>query len=326
MSTEVSATDDSVSDVSAVAQSRRNRHRSSLSGAARFRPWWVPYLWMAAPVAVVITFYLYPFFNTFRLSLTDARPLTGMGDFVGFSNFSTLLGDDRFWNAALNSVVYALIVVPCLTFLPLLLAVLVRKNVPGIGLFRSLYYLPAVSSLVVIALAWRGILASNGPINNILVNSGLLSESIPFLTGRWWLLISATLITIWAGLPYYMIMYLAALVNVDKSLYEAAEMDGAGAVAQFFYVTIPGVRLMMALVATLTTIGSLKIFTEVHLLGGGSGGIANRSETLTMFIRRIGIDDPTYGSLGMGSAAAVFLFLMTLGFVILQQILNRKEA
>ncbi|MDO5678531.1 MAG: sugar ABC transporter permease [Propionibacteriaceae bacterium] len=313
-------------DVSNIAKSRRNRARSNLSGAARFRRWWVPYLWLVIPVLVVITFYLYPFFNTFRLSLTDAKPLTGQGNFVGLNNFVTIFSDPRFWNATLNSVVYALIVVPSLTLLPLLLAVLVKKHVPGIGLFRSLYYLPAVSSLVVISLAWSSILRGNGVLNNFLVNTGLIDNPVPFLTGRWWLIISACLITVWSGLPYYMIMYLAALANVDRSLYEAAEMDGAGAVSQFFHITIPGVRLMMALVATLTTIGSLKIFTEVHLLSNGTGGIGQQSETLTMYIRRIGISDPTYGSLGLGSAAAVALFVLTLGFIIIQQIINRKEA
>lgn len=313
-------------DAGLIGNSRRNRRRSNLSGAARFRRWWVPYLWLVLPVVVVVTFYLYPFFSTFRLSLTNAKPLTGQGDFVGLENFARILSDDRFWNATLNSVVYALIVVPCLTMLPLLLAVLVKKHVPGIGIFRSLYYLPAVSSLVVISLAWSSILRGNGVLNNFLADIGLIDNPIPFLTGRWWLIVSACLITIWSGLPYYMIMYLAALANVDRSLYEAAEMDGAGPVAQFFHITIPGVRLMMALVATLTTIGSLKIFTEVHLLSNGTGGIGQQSETLTMFIRRIGIADPTYGSLGMGSAAAVALFVLTLGFVILQQVLNRKEA
>lgn len=314
-----------MSEHAEIAYSRQNRRRSALSGAARFRKWWVPYVWIALPLAAVVYFYIYPFFNTLLLSFTNASPLTGQGDFVGLQSYERVLGDKKFWNATLNSLVYALLAVPLLTFLPLLLAVLVRKHVPGIGFFRSIYYIPAVSSLVVISLAWSSILKDNGMVNNFLVGIGLIDSGIPFLTGRWWLIISAVLITVWAGLPYYMIMYLAALANVDRSLYEAAEMDGAGTVSQFFHITIPGVRLMMALVATLTTIGSIKIFTELHLLSNGTGGIGGKSETLTMYIRKIGLD-PTYGSLGEGSAAAVMLFILTLGLVILQQVLNRKEA
>lgn len=295
----------------------------NLNGAARFRKWWVPWIWVALPLLVVGTFYLFPFINTFALSLTDANPLSGRGEFVGLTNYAMLMTDGSFWNAVLNSIVYAIVVVPLMTFLPLLLALLVRDHIPGIGFFRSVYYIPAVSSLVVISLAWQAILKDDGVLNNILQSAHITGEPISFLTGRWLLLLSAMLITLWQGLPYYMIMYLATLANIDKSLYEAASVDGAGPIRKFFTVTLPGVKVMVFLVATLVTIGCLKIFTEVQLLSNGSGGIGGRSQTLTMYIRKIGLD-PTYGSLGAGSAAAVFLFLMTIGFILASQRLNRK--
>ena len=315
-----------MTDHTLVANSRRNRRRSALSGAARFRKWWVPYVWLAIPVAVVVYFYIYPFFNTLLLSFTNASPLTGRGDFVGLQSYERVLGDKEILGTPRSTP----------SSMPTdSSAADDAAPAPGRArqeararhrlLFRSIYYIPAVSSLVVISLAWSSILKDNGMVNNFLVGTGLIDSGIPFLTGRWWLIISAVLITVWSGLPYYMIMYLAALANVDRSLYEAAEMDGASAVSQFFHVTIPGVRLMMALVATLTTIGSIKIFTEIHLLSNGTGGIGGKSETLTMYIRKIGLD-PTYGSLGEGSAAAVALFVLTLGLVILQQVLNRKES
>ncbi|MDO4411511.1 carbohydrate ABC transporter permease [Cutibacterium sp.] len=236
-----------------------------------------------------------------------------------------MFGDSVFWNAVLNSIVYAIIVVPFMTMLPLLLGVLVKEHCPGIGIFRTLFYLPAISSLVVIALAWSAILKDNGLVNNFLVGSGLIDSPVPFLTGRWWLIISSCLITLWSGIPYYMLMYLAALANIDKSLYEAAAIDGAGAVRSFFTVTIPGVKIIMGLVSTLSTIGCLKIFTEVQLLSNGTGGVGGRSSTMTMYIRDIGLD-PSYGSLGEGSASAVFLFVMTVGFIVIGQILDRRSG
>lgn len=302
---------------------QRKKATENLNGAARFRSWWTPWLWVGLPIVVVATFYIFPFFNTFALSFTDASPLSGQGKSVGFENYINLWQDPAFWNALLNSVVYAIIVVPLMTFLPLLLALLVRDHIPGIGFFRSIYYLPAVSSLVVISLGWQAILKDNGVVNNFLQDIHLVDQPVPFLTGRWLLLLSAMLITLWQGLPYYMIMYLATLANIDKSLYEAAAVDGAGAVRKFFTVTLPGVRIMVYLVATLVTIGCLKIFTEVHLLSNGTGGIGGQSETLTMYIRGIGLD-PTYGSLGAGSAAAVVLFCITIGFILVSQKLNRK--
>ncbi|WP_270974062.1 sugar ABC transporter permease [Trueperella sp.] len=296
----------------------------TVNGAARYRKRWVPWLWVGAPIVIVFIFYIYPFINTFILSFTDADPLSGRGDPVGLQNYMAMFKDPTFWTATLNSVVYALIVVPLMTMIPLLLAVLVKEWVPGIGIFRSLYYIPAVSSLVVISLGWQAMLKDDGWLNVLLKNIGVVDQPVPFLTGRWWLLISAMLITLWQGIPYYMLMYMAALANVDRSLYEAAEIDGANAFQRFFHVTIPGVRLMMALVATLVSIGCLKIFTEVQLLSNGTGGIGGRSQTLTMYIRGEGLD-PLYGSLGAGSAAAVFLFFITVGFIVLSQRLSDER-
>lgn len=296
---------------------------SGLNGAARFRPWWVPWLWVGLPSIAVLWFFLYPFFNTVLLAFTDARPLGG-GNWVGLENYRTLLTDSDFHQAVLNSVVYAICLVPPLTILPLLLALLVRDKLPGIGIFRSLFYVPAIASVVVVALAWTYLLQDDGLINVTLEKVNLLSEPLPFLSGRWMLLFSAMLISLWKGLPYFMILYLAALANVDRSLYEAAEVDGAGPIRRLWNITIPGVRVMMALVATLSMIQALKVFSEIHLLSNGTGGIGGRSSTMTMYIQQVGIADPTYGSLGLGSAASVVLFVMTLGFILGSQYFNRK--
>lgn len=302
---------------------RPTRVARDLNGAARFRPWWMPWLWLAVPIGVVAAFYLYPFLNIAFLSFTDASPLSGKGDFVGIENYQYILTDPTFWNAVGNSLVYALCVVPLIVILPLLLALLVKDRIPGIGVFRALFYIPAISSTVVVSLAWTALLKDSGTVNNLLLQMGLIDEPLAFLTGRWFLLFSAMAVTIWQGLPYYMIMYLAALSNADRSLYEAAAMDGAGPVRRFFTVTVPSVRVMMSLVGVLSMIGSIKVFAEVHLLSNGSGGIGGQSETLTMYIREVGLD-PTYGSLGQGSAGSVFLFLLTLGLLILSQRLDRK--
>lgn len=307
-----------------TARAGRSRPQEPLNGAARFRPWWMPYLWLAAPMAAVVAFYIYPFLNTVLLSFTDARPLGGGGDFVGLQNYRDLATDDAFWGALLNSVVYAVCVVPFLTYLPLFLALLVKDRVPGIGVFRSLYYTPAVASVVVVSLAWVYLLKDDGTINTVLQWAHLVDGPVPFLTGRWWLLVSSMLITLWKGLPYYMILYLSALANIDRSLYEAAEMDGAGAVRRFFTVTLPGVRIMTYLVASLSVISGVKVFSEVYLLSNGTGGVGGASETLAMYIQKVGIADSTYGSLGLGSAASVALFVLTLGFIIASQRLNRK--
>lgn len=294
------------------------KKKEYLNGAARFRPAWVPIVWIALPVLAVICFYIFPFFNTVYLSFTDTTPLQSPGPLVGFDNFRTVLSDPQFWSAVGNSVLYAVCVVPLMVFLPLLLALLVRDYVPGIGVFRCLYCIPALCSLVVISLAWTSLLQFDGSFNHFLMGIGLIDNPIPFLTNRWLLLFSAMLITLWQGLPYYMVLYLAALANTDKSVYEAAEVDGAGPVRRFFVVTVPSVRIMMYLVGVLCTIGCLKIFTEVYLLGGPN----SPAKTITMYLREQ--TDVTYGNIGLGSAASVLLFLLTVGFIVASRKLNAK--
>ena len=303
---------------------RRGRPAPVLSGAARFRRWWVPYVWAILPAAAVATFYVYPFFNTVILSFTDAKPLGGGGAFVGLSNYLTVLADPDFHRAVVNCLVYAVVTVTLLVLLPLLLAVLVQKTVPGIGVFRSLFYVPAIASVVVVALAWSFLLKDNGSINELLMAIGVVDGPVPFLTQRWWLLASSMAVSVWKGLPYFMILYLSALANVDSSLHEAAEMDGAGAVRRFWTVTVPGVKVMMFLVGVLAAINAMKVFSEVFLLSNGSGGIGGRASTLAMYIREVGIADSTYGSLGQGSAASVLLFLLTIGLILASRRFNSQ--
>lgn len=281
-------------------------------------------MWAILLAAAVATFYVYPFFNTVILSFTDAKPLGGGGAFVGLSNYLTVLADPDFHRAVVNCLVYAVVTVPLLVLLPLLLAVLVQKTVPGIGVFRSLFYVPAIASVVVVALAWSFLLKDNGSINELLMAIGVVDGPVPFLTQRWWLLASSMAVSVWKGLPYFMILYLSALANVDSSLHEAAEMDGAGAVRRFWTVTVPGVKVMMFLVGVLAAINAMKVFSEVFLLSNGSGGIGGRASTLAMYIREVGIADSTYGSLGQGSAASVLLFLLTIGLILASRRFNSQ--
>ena len=184
---------------------RKSAQTRSLNGAARFRPGWVPWLWVTLPVLAVISFYIYPFITTVYVSFTKTKPMGRIGRFVGIDNFTAVLSDPEFWQSLTNSLIYAVCVVPLMVLLPLLLALLVKSHVPGIGFFRALYYLPAISSLVVISLAWRYLLDQRGPINNMLASWGL--DPIPFLSNQWLILFCAMIITLWQGLPYYMILY-----------------------------------------------------------------------------------------------------------------------
>ncbi|KOG30608.1 carbohydrate ABC transporter permease [Streptomyces resistomycificus] len=293
-------------------------------GAALYRRWWLPWLWMAPAIVGTTVFGVFPFLNTILVSFTDAKPLGGAYDLVGLDNYTRMLSDPDFWLATRNSVLYAVIVVPLMVLLPLLLAILVEKNLPGIGFFRSAFYTPVLASSVVVGLSWQWLLSDQGLVNTWLQKAHIIREAIPFLSDSWLILLSAMGLTLWKGLGWYMIFYLAALGNVPKELHEAAAVDGAGAFRRFWHITVPGVRQSMMLVGTLTGIGSLRVFTEIYMLGGSTGGPGGADRTLPFYIRDVGLD-PLTGNAGYGAAVSVALFALTLGLTLLAQRLTKED-
>ncbi|WP_424210904.1 carbohydrate ABC transporter permease [Streptomyces sp. BI20] len=316
-------------DAAGPAGDRREKKRRKQAKAAmeadtglRHRKWWTPYLFLLPGLVMVTLFSLWPFINTVILSFTDAQILRG-GGFVGFDNYARALGDADFWVATGNSVLYLLVVVPALVFLPLALAVLVQTKIPGIGFFRSAFYTPVIASAVVVGLIWQWVLRSDGLVNTVFQKLSIISEPIPFLTDSTMLLVSAMIVTIWKGLGYYMVFYLAALGNVSTSLYEAAALDGAGPVRRFFSITVPQVKPMMLLVGTLSAISALRVFTEIYILGGESGGPGGGARTLPFLIRQVGLGFT--GETGYAAAISMLLFLLTLIFSLLGRRLSKGD-
>lgn len=279
-----------------------------------------PWLFAAPGLLVVGAFSLYPFFSTLVNAFTDRRTLVP-GTFVGLDNFQELLHDEMFWIGLRNSTLYVLGVVPALVILPLLLAMLVQRHIPGITFFRSAFYTPVVASIVVVGLIWVWMLDDRGLINSLLEAVGI--GKVGFLSDQWLLLLSAMTVTVWKGLGYYMIIYLAALANVPRELHEAASVDGAGAVRRFFTVTVPAVRSTMVLVAALASVSAFKVFSEVYLMAGPSGGPAGEDTTLVMLVQRVGTG--LSGRVGYASAISVVIFVVTVGLMLLVLRADRKE-
>ncbi|MFD4556752.1 carbohydrate ABC transporter permease [Streptomyces sp. NPDC058469] len=279
-----------------------------------------PWLFAAPGLLVVGAFVLYPFASTVANSFTDRRTLIP-GHFVGFANFRELWHDDMFWTGLRNSTLYIVGVVPALVVLPLLLALLVQKNIPGITFFRSAFYTPVVASIVVVGLIWVWLLDERGLVNSLLETIGV--GQVGFLSDQWLLLLSAMAVTVWKGLGYYMIIYLAALASVPRELHEAASVDGAGAVRRFFTVTVPAVRSTMVLVGALSSVAAFKVFSEVYLMAGPSGGPAGEDTTLVMLVQRTGTG--LTGRVGYASALSVVVFVVTVALMLLVLRADRKE-
>lgn len=297
--------------------------RPRATGASRtHRLWFVPWLMLLPALAVVVIFIVLPFFNTLRLAFTDAT-LLREGTFVGFDNFTRLFGDDRFRVAFLNSGLYVICVAPLMVLLPLILAALVSGPGRLMGFFRTSMYLPVVMSSVIVGLIWTNMLDKRGLVNEMLGTLSVITEPIGFLTDRWLLLFSAMFVTVWMGLGYYMVIYLAALANIEPTLYDAASMDGAGVVRKFLHVTMPGVRSTMALIGILSSVAAFRVFGEVYVLTGGTGGVGGRNLTMTMLIQREGTG--LQAQTGYAGAISLVMFIVLGALLTIQLVLQQRE-
>ncbi|MEV6243288.1 sugar ABC transporter permease [Lentzea sp. NPDC051838] len=283
------------------------------------RPY-TPWLFLLPGLAVCLMFTIFPFLNMIVLAFTDASALGG-GQFTGVDNFVRMAQDPKFWVAARNSLLYMVCVVPPLVLLPLLIAMLAQKIVPGIGIFRTAFFTPVIASAVVVGLIWTWLLDSRGLVNSVVEALG--GTRIPFLTDSTLLLFSSMLVTVWRGLGYYMVIYLAALANVPKDLHEAAMVDGAGPVRRFWSVTVPSLRPTMVLIAALSAVNGFRVFSEIYLLSGGTGGPGGASTTMVMLIQSVGRG--LTGEVGYASALSLVLFVILLGLLLITLKLNRRE-
>ncbi|MFD6175508.1 MULTISPECIES: carbohydrate ABC transporter permease [unclassified Isoptericola] len=266
---------------------------------------------------------IFPFVNTLLLAFTDAT-LLKPGKFIGLDNFTRLLEDPRFTTALLNSTLYVICVVPVMVVLPLVLAALVAGKGRLLGFFRTTYYLPVVMSPVIVGLIWTNLLDRRGMVNQVLSWLSVITEPVPFLTDRWLLLFSAMFVTVWMGMGYYMVIYLAALASIDPTLYDAAAVDGAGTVRQFLHVTMPGVRSTMGLIGLFSSIAAFRVFGEIYVLSNGTGGPGGGDLTMTMLIQREGTG--LQAQTGYAGAISLVMFVIMAAFLVLQLVAQNRQG
>ncbi|GGM39518.1 carbohydrate ABC transporter permease [Promicromonospora citrea] len=293
------------------------------SGAARTHAWFTPWVLVAPALVFLVAFNLWPAANVVFLAFTNVRVLSG-GELVGLANFERMLTDDQLVTALVNSIVYMLVCVPFLLLVPLGLAVLVEKKLPGIAFFRTAFYTPVVASAVVVALIWGWLLDDRGVVNAMALRLGFVTEAVPFLTDRWLVLLSAISLTVWKGLGYYMVIYLSALGGVPRELHEAAAVDGASALRRFWSVTVPGVRNTMLLVSVMIIVSALRVFAELYILTDGTGGVGGADVSVVMLIQMYARGFS--GNLGYASALSLLLFVVTLAPLLLIARMNRGRG
>ena len=225
-------------------------------------------------------------------------------EFVGLQNFKEVLGDHMFWQSIGNTLKMAISLPICIV-ISLIVAYLLTKDIKGRSFFRAVYFVPYVCCAVAVALMWELIFNQNHGINNSWL--GLTRETaIPWLTDSSTYTLCLIIIGIWGGTAYGIVLYGAALTNVNRSLYEAAKVDGAGSLRCFFNITLPGVSPTSFYLLTTGLIGALQEFTRPQMIGGGQGaGPNNDGLTIVFYIYRRAF---VYNN-QMGEAAAAALIL-----------------
>lgn len=270
-------------------------------------------------------FHFYAFFNNIWISLTDRKALQD-GRFIGLGNYVKVLHDSNFLRSLGNTVCYVLICVPCILVISVLLAVMLNSQIRGKGIFRTLIFFPLVTAPSAIALTWRWLLNTRyGMINNILRACGM--EEVAWLTDERYTLISCAVVIIWAAIGYQVIVILAGLQNISTTYYEAARVDGAGSVRQFFYITLPLLTPTIYFVLTLAVISMFKEFEIVYMLIPSTqyntvSPAINASRTVVRYFY-----DLTFRgefNEGYGSAISVCLFIVILIVTLIQNRLQKK--
>jgi putative chitobiose transport system permease protein len=281
-----------------------------------------PYLFLLPAVALIGVFVVYPILAVFYYSFTDydiVRPPV----WVGLDNFRRLLGDGTFWLALTHSFVY-LLVTPTIIALSICLAIVVNRKLRGIHIFRALYFVPAVSGSIAIGLSWRWLFDRNGFINGILQSLGVIDTPIQWLAEPGLVLPIAMLLTIWAGIGYYSVIFLAGLQNIPEELYDAARIDGASDLQKHWHVSLPGLRPQIVFVAVISSLAALKVFDEIYVLTSRSGGILDSGVTMVFYLWKQAF---TLQHAGYAAAIAIVLLGITLAFSIVNvRLLERQEG
>lgn len=275
---------------------------------------WIAWLFMAPALLILVVFTFYPIFCGVGLAFTEFSLLrhTPEGHLVGprwvwFQNFSRLWVDPYFWKALRNSVLY-LAVVPFIQIFSIALAVIVDKPFRGRNFFRTAFYIPVITSVVVVGITWRWVFRSDGLANFLLSQIGI--SPIGFLTDSKYALVSIMFVTLWQGLGYYMILYLAGLQSIPVDLEEAAVLDGASPLDVFWKITVPMLKPTVALCSIISCISALKVFGEIFVMTP-EGGPSQSTLTLVYYLYVKAFED-----FDVGYSAAIALVLAAVVSVI----------
>jgi multiple sugar transport system permease protein len=291
---------------------KKTERREALTGALMVSP----------SVILLIVFFFVPVTLAFVLAFTNARLISPSIQFVGLDNFTRLFQDPLFWKSLRNTLYFAVVVVPLQSALALLLALLVNIRIRGTNFFRTLYFVPVVTSIVVVSILWQFMYQPDGLINNM-----LQSVSFNVIQGADWLNNPGTampaiiFMSIWQAVGFHMVIWLSGLQTIAPELYEAADIDGAGPWEKFRYVTWPGLRNTRTFILVTISIAALSLFAQVNIMT--KGGPLDATTTVVFQAVRIGYQQQ---QTAYASAISLVFFLLVLTVSLVQRYLTREKG
>jgi raffinose/stachyose/melibiose transport system permease protein len=290
-----------------VSPAAGGAHRTKRRG--RTREAIAPYLYILPALLLFAVFILAPFAHTVWLSLFDWDGVT-IGTWVGLENYTDIFSDDVIQRSFLNVLIliFFVAVIPIVVGL-VIAAALSRAPVRGMTAFRTIIFLPQVISTVAVAVIWRWLYLEDGPFNELLRGIGLDSVARAWLGDYTWALPAIGIVGAWVLIGLCMVLFLAGLQQIPSSLYDAARVDGAGAIREFFTVTLPGLRGVLAVTTTLTVVWALRAFDLVFVMTRGGPGTSTMVPGMQIYQR-------AFQTGRVGSACAIAVVLALIVFVV----------
>lgn len=276
-----------------------------------------PYLYLAPAVLVIAAVLVFPLFYTFYMSFAEKILGQAISGF-GLQNFGEVLSEGRFISSLAKSLIFTFVAVFTKLVLGLILALLLNRAFRGRGFFRAYFFLPWAIPWFTVAILFLWLFRLTGGINTML---GALGIFPVFWLGRDLALVSGIIANVWKGFPFFMVSLLAGLQAIPRELYEAAQVDGAGPLQQFLHVTLPGLRNVILIVCTLSTLWTFGLFELLYIMTGGGPGDA--SKVLPILVYETGISMYQFGK---GAAMAVLTVPLILLWVFILVRLLRREA
>ena len=308
-----------------VRQQRRHESPSPArrSGAVRRREERTAWAMLGPAVLLLILFVAVPAFLAFGLAFTNARLISPYApEFVGLDNFVRLFGDETFWHSLVNVAYFAVVVVPLQSGLALGMALLINVKVRGVNFFRTVYFLPVVTSMVVVSLLWLFIYRQNGLLNEIIdkVTFGLV-HGPDWLNDTTTAMPAIILMSVWQAAGFHMIIWLSGLQTISAELYEAAAIDGVTGWQRFRYITWPGLRNTRSLILVTITIQALSLFTQINVMT--QGGPLDSTSTIVYQAVQTGFKQQ---ETSYASAISLAFFVLVLIVSGVQRYLTREKS